>query len=89
MRSGTPVAYAAQDPLIISGTIRENVIFGHAFSERWYHAVLEACALTVDIGRMPAGDGTFLGEKGATLSGGQRQRIVSRVASRVHLHTLS
>ncbi|KAJ7664453.1 P-loop containing nucleoside triphosphate hydrolase protein [Mycena polygramma] len=73
--SGTPVAYAAQDPLIFSGTIRENILFGQEFSEQWYNTVLEACALRLDIERMSAKDGTLLGEKGATLSGGQRQRI--------------
>ncbi|KAJ7485129.1 P-loop containing nucleoside triphosphate hydrolase protein [Mycena galericulata] len=73
--SGTRVAYAAQDPLIVSGTIRENIVFGHEFSEQWYNTVLEACALKADIERMSAKDGTFLGEKGAILSGGQRQRI--------------
>ncbi|KAJ7780147.1 P-loop containing nucleoside triphosphate hydrolase protein [Mycena maculata] len=75
MASGTPVAYAAQDPLIVSGTIRENIVFGHEFSEQWYNTVLEACALMSDIEQMSAKDGAFLGEKGAILSGGQRQRI--------------
>ncbi|KAJ7818313.1 P-loop containing nucleoside triphosphate hydrolase protein [Mycena olivaceomarginata] len=72
---GKPIAYAAQDPLIISGTIRENIVFGHEFSEGWYNTVLAACALTADIESLSGKDGTFLGEKGATLSGGQRQRI--------------
>jgi ABC-type bacteriocin/lantibiotic exporter with double-glycine peptidase domain len=76
---GKPIAYAAQDPLIISGTIRENIVFGHEFSEGWYNTVLAACALAADIESLSGKDGTFLGEKGATLSGGQRQRIVSRV----------
>ncbi|KAF8205910.1 P-loop containing nucleoside triphosphate hydrolase protein [Mycena galopus ATCC 62051] len=75
VRSRVPVAYAAQDPLIVSGTIRENVVFGHAFSEEWYNTVLEACALSADIEKMSGKDGAFLGEKGAILSGGQRQRI--------------
>ncbi|KAJ6540558.1 P-loop containing nucleoside triphosphate hydrolase protein [Mycena capillaripes] len=71
------IAYAAQDALIISGTIRENIVFGQegAFEEGWYRAVLGACALTADLEEMESGDGTFVGEKGATLSGGQRQRI--------------
>jgi ABC-type transport system involved in cytochrome bd biosynthesis fused ATPase/permease subunit len=77
--SGTPVAYAAQDPLIVSGTIRENIVFGQEFCEQWYSVVLDACALTTDIISMNAGDATFLDEKGAILSGGQRQRVVSIV----------
>ncbi|KAJ7150739.1 P-loop containing nucleoside triphosphate hydrolase protein [Mycena filopes] len=71
----TTIAYAAQDPLIIAGTIRDNILFGAEFVEGWYHTVLRACELEADIGRMEGGDGTFVGEKGATLSGGQRQRI--------------
>ncbi|KAJ7888747.1 P-loop containing nucleoside triphosphate hydrolase protein [Mycena leptocephala] len=71
----TPIAYAAQDPLIISGTIRDNIVFGQEFYEEWYNTVLNACALTVDINRMTSKDGMFVGERGATLSGGQRQRI--------------
>ncbi|KAJ7268006.1 P-loop containing nucleoside triphosphate hydrolase protein [Mycena rebaudengoi] len=71
----TSIAYASQDPLIVPGTIRDNVVFGQVFVEQWYNVVLEACALATEIDRMNAKDGTFLGEKGATLSGGQRQRI--------------
>ncbi|KAJ6594611.1 P-loop containing nucleoside triphosphate hydrolase protein [Mycena capillaripes] len=71
----TSVAYASQDPLIVSGTIRENIVFGQEFSEHWYTLVLEACALTADIHRLAAGDDTFLDEKGTILSGGQRQRV--------------
>ncbi|KAJ7028056.1 P-loop containing nucleoside triphosphate hydrolase protein [Mycena alexandri] len=71
----TTIAYAAQDPLIVSGTIRDNILFGQEFSEGWYERVLRACALTGDIEGMDAKDGTFIGEKGATLSGGQRQRV--------------
>jgi ABC-type multidrug transport system fused ATPase/permease subunit len=74
----TSIAYASQDPLIVSGTIRDNIVFGQVFVEQWYNVVLEACALEAEIDRMNAKDGTFLGEKGATLSGGQRQRIVSQ-----------
>lgn len=74
---GVPIAYAAQEPLIVSGTIRDNVLFGQEYSASWYNRVLEACALTSEINRMEAQDGTFLTEKGTNLSGGQRQRIVS------------
>ncbi len=37
--------------------------------------MLEACALDVDIKALPGGDGTWIGDKGATLSGGQRARL--------------
>ncbi|TFY69692.1 hypothetical protein EVJ58_g284 [Rhodofomes roseus] len=68
-------AYASQNALIIPGTIRDNILFGRAFQAERYSRVLDACALTLDIRGMPAGDGTWLGEKGRRLSGGQKQRI--------------
>lgn len=69
-------AYASQNAIIIPGTIRDNILFGRAFQAERYSRVLDACALMLDIRNMPAGDGTWLGEKGRRLSGGQKQRIV-------------
>ncbi|KAJ6536775.1 P-loop containing nucleoside triphosphate hydrolase protein, partial [Mycena vulgaris] len=69
------IAYAAQEPLIIAASVRENILFGHEYSAKWYDRVLEACALTSEIERMEGQDGMLLTEKGTTLSGGQRQRI--------------
>ena len=43
--------------------------------EQRYRRVLEACALDVDVKLLPAGDGTWIGDKGATISGGQRARL--------------
>ena len=43
--------------------------------EERYERVLEACGLDVDMISLPAGDGTWLGDKGTTLSGGQRARL--------------
>ena len=57
------------------GTVKENIIFGSLFHEAHYDAVITACALAPDFERMPFGDETKLGGKGATVSGGQRQRI--------------
>ncbi|KAJ7060888.1 hypothetical protein C8F01DRAFT_176953 [Mycena amicta] len=69
------IAYAAQDPLIIPGTIRENILFGREFEDGWYMCILNACALNRDLGELSGGDGTMVGEKGTSLSGGQRQRV--------------
>ncbi|CAL1703415.1 unnamed protein product [Somion occarium] len=68
-------AYASQDALIVTGTIRDNILFGTEFDERRYLKVLEACALTSEVQKFRAGDQTMLGEKGSRLSGGQRQRV--------------
>ena len=39
------IAYAAQDPWLFSGTLRENILFGSPMHIDWYDAVLDACAL--------------------------------------------
>ncbi|KAJ7281673.1 multidrug resistance-associated ABC transporter [Mycena rebaudengoi] len=66
------VAYAPQNPWIMSATVRENITFNHLYDETFYETVLEACALGPDIALLPQGDLTEVGEKGA---GGQRARI--------------
>ncbi|PNJ89192.1 ATP-binding cassette sub-family C member 10 isoform X8 [Pongo abelii] len=66
---------ATQEPWIQFATIRDNILFGKTFDAQLYKEVLEACALNDDLGILPAGDQTEVGEKGVTLSGGQRARI--------------
>ncbi|KAI7753670.1 hypothetical protein M8C21_015812 [Ambrosia artemisiifolia] len=69
------VAYVPQIPWILSGTIRDNVIFGKDYDPIRYSAVLEACALDTDISLTVGGDMAYIGEKGVNLSGGQRARL--------------
>ncbi|KAG2112527.1 P-loop containing nucleoside triphosphate hydrolase protein [Suillus clintonianus] len=69
------VAYAAQNPWILSATVRENILFSHEYDEVFYNLVIEACALKPDLELLPQGDLTEVGEKGITLSGGQRARV--------------
>ncbi|KAI0080155.1 metal resistance protein YCF1 [Panus rudis PR-1116 ss-1] len=69
------VSYAPQNPWIMSATVRDNILFSHAYDEEFYNLVLDACALRPDLALMPNGDMTEVGEKGITLSGGQRARI--------------
>ena len=78
------VAYAAQTPWIIQGSVRQNVVFsaeagagaaGKASFEARYQRCLSACALKADLAMLPAGDETVIGEKGVNISGGQRQRV--------------
>lgn len=75
IKVGGSISYCPQNPWIMSGTIRENILFGKAFDEERYHKVVYACALTRDFEILPQGDETILAEKGINLSGGQRQRI--------------
>ncbi|KAL1745932.1 P-loop containing nucleoside triphosphate hydrolase protein [Schizophyllum fasciatum] len=69
------VAYAPQNPWILSATVRDNILFNHVYEEEFYNLVVEACALKPDLALLSEGDMTEVGEKGITLSGGQRARI--------------
>ncbi|KAB2028831.1 hypothetical protein ES319_D05G122500v1 [Gossypium barbadense] len=73
--SSGSVAYAPQVPWILSGTIRDNILFGKNLDSQRYADVLEACALDVDISLMAGHDLAYIGEKGTNLSGGQRARL--------------
>lgn len=75
------VAYAAQSAWILNATVRDNILFGLAFDQKRYDAVIKACQLTHDLSLLDNGDLTEIGENGINLSGGQKQRIsVARVA---------
>ena len=54
---------------------RDNILFGRAWQQERYEAVLKACALEADLQQMTEGDATLIGDRGATLSGGQRARL--------------
>ena len=62
---GGPVAYVPQQSWIISGTIRENVLFGRPIDPARYAAVLTACQLDADLAAMAptGGDETEIGER--------------------------
>ena len=67
--------YAEQEPLIVSGTVESNVLFGLKMDRQWYTEVMKACCLDEDLSSLAAGDQTKLGEMGSNLSGGQKSRI--------------
>nr|XP_027106664.1 putative ABC transporter C family member 15 isoform X2 [Coffea arabica] len=72
--SGTK-AYVPQSPWILTGDIRENILFGNPYDSDKYNRTVEACALTKDLELFSAGDLTEIGERGINMSGGQKQRI--------------
>ncbi|KAH8710451.1 ABC transporter atnG [Beauveria bassiana] len=69
------VAYCSQQPWIISGTAKDNIVCKSEPDEAWYNAVVTACGLDRDFEDFPQGDATAVGTKGVSLSGGQKQRI--------------
>ncbi|KAL9386523.1 hypothetical protein Peur_019647 [Populus x canadensis] len=75
VHSSGSVAYVPQVPWIMSGTIRDNILFGKNYDSRRYSDTIRACALDVDISLMAGGDMAHIGSKGINLSGGQRARL--------------
>lgn len=75
VHQGGSTTYVAQVPWIMSGTIRDNILFGRPYDQQRYSDVLKACALNFDISLMIGSDMACIGEKGINLSGGQRARI--------------
>lgn len=72
--SGTK-AYVPQSPWILSGNVRENILFGNPYDNAKYERTTKACALLKDFELFGAGDLTEIGERGINMSGGQKQRI--------------
>lgn len=68
-------AYVSQVPWIMNGTVKDNILFGHKYDPVFYDLTIKACALTIDLGILPDGDQTMVGEKGISLSGGQKARL--------------
>lgn len=70
------VAALGQDPLLVSGTIRDNVALHRP--EAGDEDIAEACrlaSLSDLLARLPLGLKTNVADDGATLSGGEKQRI--------------
>ena len=69
------ISYACQDPWIMNGTIRENILFYDQFDSERYYQVVNACQLDKDFENLKHGDLTEIGSTGNNISGGQRARI--------------
>uniref|UniRef100_A0A1B6L2F8 ABC transmembrane type-1 domain-containing protein n=1 Tax=Graphocephala atropunctata TaxID=36148 RepID=A0A1B6L2F8_9HEMI len=69
------LSYAAQEPWLFEGSVRQNILFGSPYIETRYRLVIRACALRTDLEQLPHGDQTLVGDRGVVLSGGQRARI--------------
>ena len=70
------ISVVAQDPVIFSGTIADNIRYGRPeANDENVRRAAEAAAASEFIERLPNGYNTLVGERGTTLSGGQRQRM--------------
>ena len=70
------ILYVPQEPIIFSGTIRDNLsFFSENFDTKRGLISLGVSRFLRDIEEMPDGLDTIVGERGLSLSGGQRQRL--------------
>lgn len=70
------VAYVPQEPVLFSGTIRENVLFAtDSNDQREYETAVQTAQLSSELASFPDGDQTVVGQRGIGVSGGQKQRV--------------
>eukprot|EP00842_Homolaphlyctis_polyrhiza_P003877 jgi/Hompol1/4490/HPOL_000552-RA len=74
------IGYVSQEPVLFSGTIAENIMYGwqHADRTPTQQQIIEAAQQANAhqfISQFPKGYDTEVGERGVQLSGGQKQRI--------------
>ena len=68
--------FVPQDPVLFSGTLRDNLVYGRdTASAEEINDVLELAYAAEFVARLPQGLDTLIGEGGVGLSGGQRQRL--------------
>uniref|UniRef100_A0A1B6FPA5 ATP-binding cassette sub-family B member 10, mitochondrial n=1 Tax=Cuerna arida TaxID=1464854 RepID=A0A1B6FPA5_9HEMI len=74
------IGSVSQEPVLFSGSIRDNIVYGAEHPENVSDtqvelAAKEANAHTFITKEFPAGFDTIVGERGVMLSGGQKQRV--------------
>ena len=83
------VGYVPQDDFLFSTTVFDNIAYGRPdASVDEVHEAAEIAGLGSDIGALPDGLQSVVGERGSTLSGGQRQRVALARALLVDPHIL-
>ncbi|XP_022227505.1 ATP-binding cassette sub-family B member 10, mitochondrial [Drosophila obscura] len=73
------VGAVSQEPVLFSGTIRENILYGVNPGEDQSEELLQRVVEEANIGqftsKLPDGLNTLVGQRGMMLSGGQKQRV--------------
>jgi ABC-type multidrug transport system fused ATPase/permease subunit len=70
------IGYVEQDAPVLSGTLRENLLFGApSATDADLRSALAVTRLDGLVGRLPDGLETTVGHRGVKLSGGERQRV--------------
>ncbi|MDF2628490.1 MAG: transporter ATP-binding protein [Symbiobacteriaceae bacterium] len=71
------VAYTAQVPTLLSGTLRENILLGWPAAPGALDRAIRSAVLEQDLAGFPQGLETPIGTRGLKLSGGQVQRTAA------------
>ncbi|RVE54126.1 hypothetical protein evm_001249 [Chilo suppressalis] len=71
----TSIGVVGQEPVLFSGTIRENIAFGAEASDAEIIAAAKTANAHSFITKLAKGYDTMLGSNGTSLSGGQKQRV--------------
>lgn len=82
------VRRAPQQPVLVAGTVEENIALGRATDPAQVRDVCRLTGLLDEIDALPDGLDTALGDRGQGLSGGQRQRIGVARALLGHPHVV-
>lgn len=77
-----------QEPVLFSGTIRENILYGlntgAEVNEEDFERVVREAHVDEFVKQLPKGLETLVGQRGMMLSGGQKQRVaIARALIRV------
>lgn len=80
-----------QEPILFSGTIRENILYGlktnENYSDENFHRVCKEAHVEDFVQTLPNGFETLVGQRGVLLSGGQKQRVaIARAIIRVTIY---
>ena len=70
------IGYVEQDAPVLSGTLRENLLYGApSADDDQLHRAVRVARLDALVGSLPEGLETQVGHRGTKLSGGERQRV--------------
>ncbi|TNJ29252.1 Multidrug resistance-associated protein 1 [Giardia muris] len=74
MHTGS-IAFCSQEPIIFTGTLRDNILFHRELDRSCLKQAVELSCLALDLPSFPNGLDTEIGGHGLTLSGGQKARL--------------
>jgi ATP-binding cassette subfamily B protein RaxB len=71
------IGVVMQEDQLLSGSVTDNISFFDLYPDQaWAEACAETAGIAREIGSMPMGYQTLIGDMGSSLSGGQKQRIL-------------